>query len=135
MVASEPESGAVDKPSSARFRERVSTLRDRGDFLRAARAQRKVRPGFVLQARSRAASEHSPSPVRVGYTCSKKVGNAVMRNRSKRRLRAVAREVFGTTGQDGWDYVLIGRSGQTANRRFSQMIEDLRSSLREVHGG
>ncbi|MEO0999163.1 MAG: ribonuclease P protein component, partial [Pseudomonadota bacterium] len=61
-------------------------MKARRDFLAAARARRQVTPGFLLQARQRAPGEVSATPVRIGYTCSKKVGNAVARNRAKRRL-------------------------------------------------
>ena len=110
----------------------VSTLRKRPDFLRAARAARQSRPGFTLQARERRADEPETG-VRIGYTCSKKVGNAVARNRAKRRLRALAREVFPTRGRAGWDYVLIGRPEVTASRDFALMLEDLAGAVDAVH--
>lgn len=109
----------------------LHTLTRRADFLSAARARRQGRPAFVLQARQRAAGE--PEGLRIGYTCSKKVGNAVARNRAKRRLRAVARAVLPGLGQPGWDYVLIGRAGETASRDFSLLCDDLRSALLAIH--
>jgi ribonuclease P protein component len=108
-------------------------LRARADFLRAARGRRHVTPGFVLQARPR--DDKRSGPVRVGFTCSKKVGNAVARNRAKRRLRAIARDVLPGGGRAGWDYVLIGRAGTTASRSYTEMLEDLRSALGRVHEG
>jgi ribonuclease P protein component len=110
----------------------MSTLRRRPDFLRAARAARQSRPGFTLQARERRPDEPATG-ARVGYTCSKKVGNAVARNRAKRRLRAIAREVFPKRGRDGWDYVLIGRPEVTATRDFALMLEDLACAVDAVH--
>lgn len=95
----------------------LHTLTRRADFLSAARARRQGRAAFVLQARQRGPGE--PDGLRIGYTCSKKVGNAVARNRAKRRLRAVARAVLPGFGQSGWDYVLIGRAGETASRDFA----------------
>lgn len=71
--------------------------------------------------------------IRVGFTCSKKVGNAVARNRAKRRLRAVAREVLNDAGQPGWDYVLIGRAGQTATRPYAALRDDLLQALQRLH--
>lgn len=106
-------------------------LRKRKDFLACARARKVHAPGFTLQARPRGTSE--AEGFRVGYTCSKKVGNAVQRNRAKRRLREVARTVIPADGREGWDYVLIGRPGITASRRFTSLVDDLRIALRKVH--
>lgn len=111
----------------------ISTLKKRRDFLAAARARHKAMPAFVVQARERRADEVSASPVRVGYTCSKKVGNAVARNRAKRRLRALAALVLPDVARPGWDYVLIGRREATANRDFAAMQDDLRRAVQKVH--
>jgi ribonuclease P protein component len=69
----------------------------------------------------------------VGFTCSRKVGNAVARNRAKRRLRAAARAVLPETGRPGWDYVLIGRPEATAGRAWPDLLADLRAALARVH--
>jgi len=111
----------------------VATLSKRPDFLRAARARRVPCPAFLLQARQRAPDEASEAPIRVGFTCSKKVGNAVARNRAKRRLREIARAVLPLEGKPGWDYVLIGRKDETATRDFAAMQDDLRRALRKLH--
>ena len=86
----------------------------------------------MLQARRRAADE-APGAIRVGYTCSKKVGNAVARNRAKRRLRAAARAILPEHGVPGWDYVLIGRPEATAARPFASLCDDLASALAAIH--
>lgn len=72
--------------------------------------------------------------IRVGFTCSKKVGNAVARNRAKRRLREVARLVLPEHGRAGWDYVLIGRFEATASRDFGDLQSDFIYALRKIHG-
>ena len=101
-------------------------MRHRADFLRAARATKVVTPGFILQIRNRRDAEDQ---VRLGFTCSKKIGNAVARNRAKRRLREIARLTIPLHGKAGHDYVLIGRAGKTASLPFSQLLADLSRAL------
>jgi len=110
-----------------------ATLTERADFLAAARARHRATPAFVVQARQRNAGVPGADGIRVGFTCSKKVGNAVARNRAKRRLRALARAILPAQGRAGWDYVLIGRAGTTATRDFVQMHEDLTRALNALH--
>lgn len=111
----------------------LTVLTRRADFLRAASARRQGMPGFLLQARQRRADEGVGQGVRIGYTCSKKIGNAVTRNRAKRRLREVARAVLPQAGQPGWDYVLVGRPGATVDRPFAALIADLGAALSRIH--
>jgi ribonuclease P protein component len=106
------------------------TLKKRADFLAAAKARRVPCGAFLLQARERADGGRA----RMGFTCSKKVGNAVARNRAKRRLRALAREVLPKLGRPGWDYVLIGRPNATTIADFTTMRDDLTRALRKLHG-
>jgi ribonuclease P protein component len=112
---------------------RLVTLTRRADFVSAARARRQSRPGLNLQARRRGEGE-VPAAIRVGYSCTKKVGNAVARNRAKRRLREAARSVIPDLGRQGWDYVLVGRPKETAARPFTRLCDDLATALRAVHG-
>ncbi len=115
---------------------KIATLRQRRDFQRATRAMHVAMPGFVLQMRPRADDEtpQNPGAIRVGYTCSKKVGNAVARNRAKRRLREIARLLLPTEGRCGMDYVLVGRKEATAALPFERLQADLRKALAILHG-
>ncbi len=109
----------------------LEVLKKRSDFVAASHARRHGAPGFHLQARKRRPDE--PVGMRVGFTCSKKVGNAVARNRAKRRLREIARLVLPTHGQEGWDYVLVGRKDVTGTLSFTQLQADLVRALEKVH--
>lgn len=105
------------------------TLTRRADFLACARARKQPMPGFLLQARRREAG----GGIRVGYTASKKVGNAVIRNRAKRRLRALARAVLLPQGKPGWDYVLVARAAETVARPYTQLETELAAALAKIH--
>lgn len=106
------------------------TITRRADFVAVSRATRAGAAAFSLQGRHRG----DEGPLRVGYTASKKVGNAVARNRAKRRLRAAAREVIAAEGRRGWDYVLVGRPAATAAAPWPDLLADLRRALARVHG-
>ena len=106
----------------------VPVLRRRADFLAAARARRQSRIALNIQARERAPDEPAGDGPRVGFTCSKKVGNAVARNRAKRRLREAARALTPIHGRPGCDYVFIARSG-TAERAWDRLLDDVKSAL------
>jgi ribonuclease P protein component len=113
---------------------RLATLKVRADFLRVAAGRKKaVTPGLVLQAASRPPRSEGRE-VRVGFTASRKVGNAVVRNRAKRRLRAAARQLLTARGNPETDYVLIARAA-TAERPFAALLDDLKSALRRVDVG
>ena len=107
----------------------VKKLRSRKDFRRLTRARRVHSASFVLQSHYRS----DDAPLRVGFTCSKKVGNAVARNRAKRRLRELARSVFPVFGKIGHDYVLVGRANVTAITRFVAMQAELEIALQKLH--
>lgn len=108
----------------------LPVLSKRSEFLAAARAMRRGTNGMGVQARFR---DDGDPTIRVGFTCSKKVGNAVARNRAKRRLREVARLVLLKHGKAGHDYVLIGRPKTTAERNFTDLQGDLIYALRKIH--
>ena len=73
------------------------------------------------------------SITRTGFTCSKKLGNSVTRNKAKRRLREISRSVLTRLGKSGWDYVLVGRPKATTKRPFSLLEEDLETAVKNIH--
>jgi ribonuclease P protein component len=87
-------------------------------------------PGFILLARAR---DDGDPAIRLGLTVSKKVGGAVVRNRMKRRLRALARELLPECGLGGSDVVLIGRPSGI-ERDFALLREELRKALGKITG-
>jgi ribonuclease P protein component len=108
-------------------------LKRRAEFLRVAAAGGKAAtPGLVLQAAPRHERAQGDGQIRIGVTASRKVGGAVVRNRSKRRLRALAREVLPRAGRPATDYVLVARAA-TAERPFAMLVADLERALRRVH--
>jgi ribonuclease P protein component len=84
-----------------------------------------------LQAAPRPPAAGASETVRVGFTASRKVGNAVVRNRAKRRLRAAAAEILQRRGRSDTDYVLIARAG-TGERQYAELVDDLTGALRQV---
>lgn len=106
-------------------------LRCRSDFVRIAKIQRKwVTSNLVLQ------SAHTPlevgyAVVRVGFTVSRKVGNAVKRNRVKRRLRAAATDILLKEAKTGYDLVLIGRP-KALYCNYIALLEDLQTAMRRL---
>ncbi|GAN54282.1 ribonuclease P protein component [Tanticharoenia sakaeratensis] len=105
----------------------IGRLKQRAEFLRAAKHGQKVAtPGLVLQILPRPETGEA----RAGFTVTKKVGNAVVRNRTRRRLRAALQAVASEHSLQNVDVVLIGRD-QTRARAFTDLVDDLRRSLRK----
>tara|TARA_X000001036_G_C20044123_1_gene548197 strand:+ start:34 stop:423 length:390 start_codon:yes stop_codon:yes gene_type:complete len=118
-------SGALNPPDLLS----LERLTKRADFQVLTRSHRIHSTSFVLQSHNR----NDRAPLRVGFTCSKKVGNAVARNRAKRRLRELARSVLPISGKIGHDYVLIGRSNATSTTKFAVMQTELETALKKLH--
>jgi ribonuclease P protein component len=107
----------------------VGRLKRRADFLRVAALRRKwAAPGLILQAAPQPESESAEASIRVGFTASRKVGNAVKRNRARRRLKALAAEMIASGANPGLDLVLIARPA-TVDRPFDELRRDLQQSL------
>ena len=124
-VANGMEPASRPKPASCR---KSGRLRVRAEFLCVAAKGRKAAVhGLVLQALARP----DAGPVRLGFTVTKKVGNAVIRNRTRRRLREAARALLRERAVSGVDLVLIGRD-TTRGRPFVDLIDDLRRALIKV---
>ncbi len=100
---------------------RYSVIRKRADFLAANRGRRYATPGFVLLVQDR--RDDDPAK-RLGITITKKVGNAVIRNRMRRRFRELARELLDAHGKPGADHILIGRN-DGIERDFGMLRGDM----------
>jgi len=107
----------------------VQVLQKRADFLAANKGLRVARAGFVLLTRPNGAEA-----MRFGITVTKKIGNAVVRNRMKRRFRALVREILPDHGLAGHDHVLIGREGGV-ERDFAKMRAELLVALERAAAG
>jgi ribonuclease P protein component len=110
----------------------VDHLRKRADFLRAARGIRRVEGAITLETCPTPDTEALPGRLRIGFTASKKIGNAVTRNRAKRRLRAAASQLLPLLGRERHDYVLVAR-GTTVTRPFPALLSDITTALKAAH--
>jgi len=108
----------------------MQRLKTRADFLRAARGIRRVEGAVTLETCKN--PDQAGQSVRVGFTASKKIGNAVARNRAKRRLRAAADQLLPLLGREGHDYVLVARAS-TGERPFQALLSDITQALSAAH--
>ncbi len=120
--------GAASVFQPSKMSAAVETLKRRHDFLRVAAAKNsRALRGLVLQA----SPNNNSEDIRVGYTASRRVGNAVTRNRARRRLRAAVGEVMPLHAARGFDYVVIARVATVA-RPFVALRGDLESALKHL---
>ena len=103
----------------------LERLRKRADFLAAAKGHACAKGAVLVQARDR---DDGTEVIRVGFTATRRIGGAVVRNRAKRRLREAARQIIPTLGKTGCDYVLIARGGAVA-RPWPRLLDDVKSAL------
>jgi len=103
---------------------RLGRLTRRAEFLFVREGAYRAIGGLVVQARPNT----SHNDIRVGFTATKRIGNAVVRNRAKRRLREIARKLLPELGTAGVDYVFIARNS-TIDREFAQLLDDARRAL------
>lgn len=116
---------AVSKPA---------VLTRRADFLAANRGLRISRPGFVLLVRPNGGPDQPGQGLRFGITVTKRIGNAVVRNRMKRRFRALLRDILPLHGMADTDHVLIGREGGV-ERDFALLHGELLAALGRAKDG
>ena len=121
----------------------IDRLKKRSEFLAVAAANRRwTTPGLVLQAKPAISAvdktdtpdaEQAPGVValRVGFTATKKIGNAVKRNRARRRLRAAVDDVLRGSGASGADLVVVARQG-TIGRPYGELKNDLKAALKKL---
>ena len=121
----------VGSKSTSR-RLKIETLKKRSDFLKLRRAPARGAPAFLLAGRKRGERANGQSEncedVRVGFTVTKKMGNAVRRNRIRRRLKSAAEIIFPEYGQVGFDYVVIARQS-AYTRNFAELLDDMKHAL------
>lgn len=111
---------------------KFAILKKRKDFLRAAKDITMVSHNVMLQAARPLFADEESRSARIGFTATKRLGKANVRNRTKRRLRAAVREVFDTLALPNIDYVLVGRFS-TATCPFAELLRDVKYTFKKVN--
>jgi ribonuclease P protein component len=111
---------------------KLGTLRKRSEFLYVREGDYAARGAVVIQTRKNPIAADA-AVIRFGVTATKRIGNAVIRNRAKRRLRHVAQALLPQLGRPGQDYVLIARD-RTPTRNWDQLINDATRALHSLPG-
>jgi|TARA_B110000263_G_scaffold65720_1_gene56747 ribonuclease P protein component len=125
-------SGTASYKSEVQIGPVIKRLKVRSDFLRIAADRRNwAAPGLVLQVSETPKETYNRDSLRIGYTASRKVGNAVKRNRARRRLRNVVQKVMSANASCGKDFVIIARKS-TVQRPFLDLINDLETALKKL---
>ncbi|MEP1229883.1 MAG: ribonuclease P protein component [Litorimonas sp.] len=110
----------------------LGSLTKRAEFLFVREGRYRAQGGIVVQMRKTPNSENTdPDTIRVGFTATKKIGNAVTRNRAKRRLRQIAQQLLPKFGLAGYDYVFIARDS-TVKRNWDSLLQDTEKALKTL---
>jgi ribonuclease P protein component len=125
----EPNSPDQDAPASVG--QALGRLKRRAEFQRVSRGRRRACDAFTLQAAQRTLDEGAEARARVGFTVTKKVGVAVVRNRIRRRLKAALRAASPLEARAECDYVVMARREALA-RPFADLVDDLRQTFRAI---
>ena len=116
---------------------KIERLTRRPQFLAVAQGKAAARGAVVIQALPRPESDagaEAPLPIRVGFTATRRIGGAVVRNRAKRRMREAARALLARHGQLGCDYVFVARAG-APTRPWERLLDDVKSALISLGSG
>ena len=125
----------IKKKMLTKKNSKIIKLLKRRDFLSVGSRVHVRTLGFNLYAKKRAKTDHNSIEdlIRIGFTCSKKVGNAVKRNTAKRRLRHLARECLPFTGKPGWDYIVVGNRKNTIEMDFKKLKNSFANAVERIH--
>ena len=117
-------------------KDKIKRLLKNSEFKKVNKAKSIIKNGVIVKAKKRDMTLTEKNDiVRIGLTCSKKIGNAVKRNKAKRRLNALSKLVFPNHSISGWDYVLIGKKDETINISFEEIKKNMIDAMKIIHEG